>query len=327
MHDVAALAGVGLSTVSRVVNGDVKVSPAKTLAVENAIRELGYRRNDSARHLRTGAAASIGLLIESIADPFFSLISQAVEEVALSRDSLLLSASSHQDAARARRMVLAFCSRRVDGLIITPSEDQSIDYLRTELTAGVAMVFIDRPVPGLDVDTVLTDNVGGAMSGVEHLIAHGHRRIACITDRAGLYTSSHRIRGYRNALAAAGIPFDPALVYSADDTTDTLAGPLTSMLDAENPPTALFTANNRSTIGALRVMGSRHNRPALVGFDDFELADALSPGVTVVAQDPLAMGRMAAELLFRRLDRDTSPPQTITLGTRLIARGSGEQRP
>lgn len=333
MRDVAARAGVGLSTVSRVVNGDVNVSAARTLAVEQAIAELGFRRNDSARHLRMGAASSIGLLLESVSDPFFSLINQAVEEVALVRDSLLLSASSHQDAERAKKMVLAFCARRVDGLIITPSEPQEIDYLRAELRAGVRMVFIDRPVPGLDdddsvaTDTVLTDNAGGARTGVEHLIAHGHRRIACFTDRADLFTSHHRILGYRLALEAAGIPFDPALVFSADDVAENFAGPLAAMLAMAQPPTAIFTGNNRSTVAVLRQLVGRPDRPAIVGFDDFELADAMTPGVTVVAQDPLAMGRTAAELLFRRLGGEAGPTQTITLGTTLIRRGSGEQRP
>src|SRR5690606_10419699 len=178
MRDVARRAGVGLSTASRVVNGEPGGSTKRTEAVEAAILELGFRRNDFARHLRMGAAASIGLLIESVADPFFSLLTQAVEEVALGRDSLLLSASSHQDAERAKKLVLAFSSRRVDGLIITPSEPQDVSYLRTELAAGVKMVFVDRPVHGIDADTVLTDNLGGARTGVEHLIAHGHRRIA-----------------------------------------------------------------------------------------------------------------------------------------------------
>lgn len=327
MRDVALFAGVGLSTVSRVVNGDVKVSAARTTAVEEAIRELGFRRNDSARHLRMGAAASIGLLIESVTDPFFSLISQAVEEVALSRDSLLLSASSHQDAPRAKKMILAFCSRRVDGLIVTPSDPQETDYLRAELAAGVRMVFIDRPVPGLEADTVLSDNVGGARVGVEHLVAHGHRRIACFTDRAGLYTTSHRIRGYREALEASGIEFDPGLVFSTEDEHTRFAGPLAEMLAGPNPPTAIFTSNNRSTVAVLRELAGAPHRLAIVGFDDFELADVLTPGITVVAQDPIAMGRTAASMLFRRLDGETGPMQSITLGTTLIPRGSGEIRP
>ena len=327
MRDVARHAGVGLSTVSRVVNGDVTVSPQRTKAVEDAIIELGFRRNDSARHLRMGAAASIGLLIENVADPFFSLLTQAVEEVALGRDSLLLSASSHQNPERAKRMVLAFSSRRVDGLIITPSDPQDESYLRTELRAGVKMVFVDRPVPGIDADTVLTDNLGGARTGVEHLIAHGHRRIAFFSDRASLYTTANRRAGYILALQDAGVTVDPELMYASDDGSYDFTGPLAAMLASPRPPTAIFCSNNRSTAAILRLLARVPRRPALVGFDDFELADAMTPAVTVVAQDALAMGRTAAELLFARLDGATGPTQTISLGTTLIARGSGETRP
>jgi LacI family transcriptional regulator len=326
MRDVAERAGVGLSTVSRVVNGDGSVSAKRTQAVEAAILELGFRRNDSARHLRMGAAASIGLLIESVADPFFSLLNQAVEEVALSHDSLLLSASSRRDAERAKRLVLAFSSRRVDGLIITPSDAQDVSYLQTELAAGVKMVFVDRPVHGIDADTVLTDNEGGARTGVEHLIAHGHRRIAFFGDRANLYTTTNRRLGYTRALEDAGLTVDDSLVYSSEDGRYDFTAALATMLAGRNPPTAIFCSNNRSTVEILREFAKMPTRPALVGFDDFELADAMTPGVTVVAQDALAMGRTAAELLFARLDGATGPTQTISLGTTLIARGSGEVR-
>jgi LacI family transcriptional regulator len=327
MRDVARHAGVGLSTVSRVVNGDVTVSPQRTKAVEDAIVELGFRRNDSARHLRMGAAASIGLLIENVADPFFSLLTQAVEEVALGRDSLLLSASSHQDPERAKKMVLAFSSRRVDGLIITPSDPQDDSYLRAELRAGAKMVFVDRPVPGIDADTVLTDNQGGARTGVEHLIAHGHRRIAFFSDRASLYTTEKRRAGYSSALQDAGLTVDPQLMFASDDGSYDFAEPLSAMLALPQAPTAIFCSNNRSTAAILRLLAGVTRRPALVGFDDFELADAMSPAVTVVAQDALAMGRTAAELLFARLDGATGPTQTISLGTTLIVRGSGETAP
>lgn len=327
MRDVARHAGVGLSTVSRVVNGEPGVSVKRTEAVEAAILELGFRRNDFARHLRMGAAASIGLLIESVADPFFSLLTQAVEEVALGRDSLLLSASSHQDAERAKKLVLAFSSRRVDGLIITPSEPQDVSYLRTELAAGVKMVFVDRPVHGIDADTVLTDNLGGARTGVEHLIAHGHRRIAFFSDRANLYTTVNRRAGYRVALEQAGIPVDLALIHSSEDGNYDFTAALSTMLSMPNPPTAIFSSNNRATIEILRELSRLPGRPALVGFDDFELADAMTPGITVVAQDALAMGRTAAELLYSRLDGANGPTQTVSLGTTLIARGSGELAP
>lgn len=324
MKDVATLACVGLATVSRVVGGDSRVSRAKTRAVQKAILELGYRRNDSARTLRTGATASIGLLIENIVDPFFSQLNQAVEDVVLERDWLLLAASSNRDPVRMKKMVLAFCARRVDGIIVTPSDTDDTAWLQAEMDAGVAMVFVDRPPHGINADLVVADNAGGAHDGVKHLISYGHQRIACFTDRVELYTASERMAGYRKALEDAGLDFDPALVYSATPTEAAFEGPLQAMLAGPNPPTAVFTGNNLSTVTVLRILARDGKRLAMVGFDDFELADVLTPGLSVIAQDPVAMGRAAAGLLFDRMAGDASAAKTVTLHTALHARGSGE---
>lgn len=326
MRDVAALAGVGLTTVSRVVGGDDGVSEKKVAAVRSAIDELGYTPNDSARMLRSGATSSVGLLIENVADPFFSLLSQAVEEVVLANDSFLLSASSHRDAERAKKMILAFCSRRVNGLIIAPTEPEpDTSYLRREMDAGVAMVFVDRPPHGLSADYVVSANREGARAGVEHLLAHGHRRVACFTDRTSLYTARERIAGYEDALASAGIAVDPTIMHAMQSQgTFDFAAPLARMMRLPEPPTAVFTGNNRSTILILRELERYERRPALVGFDDFELADLVRPGVTVVRQFPGRMGTLAAELLFERLAGADGPAQSLVLPTELVLRGSGE---
>ncbi|GAA3124349.1 LacI family DNA-binding transcriptional regulator [Planomonospora alba] len=319
MKDVAAAAGVALKTVSRVVNGEPGVSPETGERVAAAIERLGYRRNESARVLRRGRTATVGLVIEDVADPFYSEISRAVEDVALRHGSLVLSGSSGEDPRRERELVLAFCARRVDGLIIVPA-GSGHDYLRPELDAGVAAVFADRP-GGLEADTVLCDNVGGARTGVAHLIGHGHRRIAFLGDRRGIFTADERLRGYRRALAEAGLPADESLV--ALGPPEEAGAALERMLAAPDPPTAVFTGNGRVTVAVLRA----GRRPPLVGFDDFELADLLTPGVTVVAQDPAGLGRTAAELLFRRLAGETGPAERIELPTRLVPRGSGELPP
>lgn len=319
MKDVAAAAGVALKTVSRVVNEEPGVNPATAERVLSAIERLGYRRNESARVLRRGRTATIGLVIEDVGDPFYSGISRAVEEVALRHGSLVLSGSSGEEPLRERELVLTFCSRRVDGLIIVPAGTDH-GYLGPELDAGVAAVFADRP-GGLDVDTVFCDNRNGARTGVTHLIRHGHRRIAFLGDRASIFTAAERLYGYRRALTDAGLPADESLVAMGPPEQ---AGPaLELMLSGEDPPTAVFTGNGRITVAVLR---SGH-RLAMVGFDDFELADLLVPGVTVVAQNPSRLGRTAAELLFRRIDGEPGPARRIELPTRLIPRGSGELGP
>src|SRR5690242_14104013 len=172
MKDVAARAGVGLKTVSRVVNGEPGVTPDTERRVQEAIDALGFRRNDSARVLRKGRTASIGLVIEDLADPFYGPLSRAVEEVARAHGALLINGSSAEDPEREQELVLALCARRVDGLIVIPAADDH-RYLEPEIKAGVATVFVDRPAGRIDADVVLSDNFGGARAGVAHLIGGG----------------------------------------------------------------------------------------------------------------------------------------------------------
>lgn len=322
MKDVASAAGVALKTVSRVVNGEPGVHPGTAERVREAIERLGYSRNESARVLRRGRTSTVGLVIEDLADPFYSVLGRAVENVTTAHGCLLLSGSSNEDPVRERELIRTFCARRVDGLIVVPAgEDHS--FLRPELDTGTPAVFVDRPPgPGVDVDTVLCDNAGGARLATRHLLSHGHRRIAFLGDRPSIYTASRRLHGYR---AALGHLFDERLVSMRAPAPRDLRADLDRMLALDSPPTALFTGNGRLTMTALRALEGR--RMALVGFDDFELADLLRPGVTVVAQDPTSMGGRAAELLFRRLSGDTGPAEHLRLPVRVIPRGSGELPP
>lgn len=323
MKDVAARAGVGLKTVSRVVNGEPGVTPDTVQRVQAAIEALGFRRNDSARVLRKGRTASVGLVLEDLADPFYSSLSRAVEEVARDHGSLLFTGSSAEDPEREQELALAFCARRVDGLVIVPAS-QDHRYLQPEIAAGIAAVFVDRPAEQLEADAVLTDNAGGVREGVTHLIRQGHRRIAFIGDQRRIHTAGERLRGYRETMADAGLPVDESWVSMGPTAAERVQAEVTRMLQGPEPVTAVFAGNNRVSVTALRVLVNQPRPVALVGFDDFELADLLSPAVTVVAQDPARLGRTAAQLLFRRLEGETGPPQRLELSGRLIVRGSGE---
>ncbi|MFC8453071.1 LacI family DNA-binding transcriptional regulator [Kitasatospora sp. NPDC057223] len=326
MKDVAAAAGVGLKTVSRVVNGESGVTPAMAERVQAAIAELGFRRNDSARLLRTGRTASIALLLEDIGDPFSSVLSRAVEGVAADQGCLLFTGSSAEDGEREREVALAFCARRVDGLVIVPAGDDH-SYLLPEIASGTPVVFLDRPAAGIEADAILSDNAGGAREGVAHLIRHGHRRIGFVGDLPGIHTCAERLRGYRAAMAQAHLPVDERWIATGPTDPARVAQALDRLLDGPEPVTALLTANNRITTAALHHLPGRDPRPALVGFDDLELAALLTPGLTVVAQDPAALGRTAAQVLFDRLHGDGTPARRIEIPTRLIVRGSGESAP
>ncbi|MCT9141573.1 LacI family DNA-binding transcriptional regulator [Streptomyces violarus] len=326
MKDVAARAGVGLKTVSRVVNGEPGVTPETEQRVQEAIDALGFRRNDSARVLRKGRTASIGLVLEDLADPFYGPLSRSVEEVARAHGALLINGSSAEDPEREQELVLALCARRVDGLVVIPAGDDH-RYLEPELKAGVATVFVDRPAGHIEADVVLSDNFGGARGGVAHLIAHGHRRIGFIGDMPRIHTAAERLRGYRAAMEDAGIPVAGSWMSLGVTDPERVRRAAEEMLSGPDPVTAIFAANNRVTVTVIRVLAEHARRVALVGFDDIELADLLQPGVTVVAQDASDIGRTAAERLFRQLDGTQVAPERIELPTRLITRGSGELPP
>jgi LacI family transcriptional regulator, galactose operon repressor len=327
MRDVAVLAGVSLKTVSRVINDEPNVAAATAERVISAITELGFQRNDLARSLRQGGTSStLGLVIEDVANPFYSAIAQAVESVARDRGYMLITASCEEDPDRERELVQALLRRRVDALLLVPaSRDHA--YLARETADGTPVVFLDRPPSGLDADCVLLDNLGGARAATEHLLARGHERIAVVGDPDDLFTAAERLAGYRQALDAAGVPVREDLVrLGTHDVAqaETVVRELLNLPD-DRRPTAVFAGNNRHTIGALRALNTAARRVALVGFDDFELADLL--GITVVRHDSPQMGAQAAALAFGRLDGGDRPPRRVVVPTELVVRGSGEVPP
>jgi LacI family transcriptional regulator len=325
MVDVARLAGVSLKTVSRVVNREPGVRPETELRVRGAVESLGYRANDIARNLRRGRpSAAIGLVIEDVRNPFYSAIARAVEEVARERGNVLIVANSDEDAVSERTAVGTLLERRVGGLLIVPA-GRDHAYLMDEVRLGTPVVFVDRPADAIETDEVLLDNVGGACRATEHLLSYGHRRIAVVGDPPSIYTIAERVAGYQDTLERAGIPVDESLIrVGAHDVRDADAA-AREVLALPDPPTAIFATNNRACIGVLHALRAAEARTAVVGFDDFELADLLE--VTVVRHDPHEMGRQAAELLFARLSGDEQPPQRVILPTELVVRGSGEVRP
>jgi LacI family transcriptional regulator len=327
MRDVATSAGVSLKTVSRVINGEAAVAPATAARVAEAIAELGFERNDLARSLRNGqSSGTLGLVIEDVGNPFYSVVAQAVEDAARLRGLLLITASAREDPDREYELVTALRRRRVDAMLVVPIADDHRYLLRND--DHVSTVFLDRPPRKIEADTVLADNRAGARRATEHLLAHGHERIAVLGDDAGLYTARERVVGYREALSARGLT-DQGLLRMGNHDAAAAEAAVASLLEleADERPTAILAANNRNTVGAVRAIArlDGDDRIALVGFDDFELADVL--GITVMRSDPALMGLRAAELAFARLDGDDRPPQQLTIPTELVVRGSGELRP
>jgi LacI family transcriptional regulator len=326
IRDVAKEAGVSIKTVSRVTNGDRDVAAPTAERVRAAIAALNYQPNPLARSLRTGRDDAIGLVVETLADPFFAAVSDAVEAAARDAGLFLVISGAGRTAEEERAVVTGLLHRSVQGLLIVPCK---LDYGAERLPigpGGVPVVFIDRP-SSLDADTVLVDNVDAARAAVTHLVAHGHRRIAFVGTQIERYTVGRRLEGYQAALADAGLAFDPGLVVSHPGPI--VDGPsLGPVLDLPDPATAVFTANAVASMAAVRTL-HRLGRTdvAMVSFDDFPVADSLAPAISAADQDPVIMGRHAFEALKARIDGDAGPPRQILLPTHFVARGSGELAP
>ena len=328
MRDVGALAGVSLKTVSRVINRDPTVSAEIVTRVRRAVDLLDYRPNLAATSLRRAdrKTATIGLLLEDVSNPFSSALHRAVENVARERDIMVFTGSSDEDPEREREVLAAFVSRQVDGLMVVPSGLGRGTFLMERRRARLPTVFLDRPASIPAADSVTVDNRVGASAAVRHLALQGHRSIAFLGDLHSIWTAVERERGYLDGLASLGIPPDPGILLRNVRGAEAAEGAVTDLLTSADAPTALFTAQNLITIGAVRALKQLglHRRVALVGFDDFQLADQLDPPVSVIAQDPPALGRTAARLLLARLDGDDSPPRHVVVPTQLVPRGSGE---
>lgn len=326
MKDVAALAGVGLSTVSRVVSGHGPVSADKIAAVERAIHELDFRRNDFARNLRTGTSETIGVVVTQISDPYYSTMVGSIEAVAQQRNVLALLASATDDPSEAERVMKRLLSRRLDGLVVVLPESTDASFLQREMDEGIPLVFVDRPPTNLVGDNVVVDNRAGMVAAVRHLALHGHRRIGCLAHVVGSFTSSERVAGYYEGMRAVGLEPDPRLVTVVADTAAECEAAVAAMDALPEPPTALIATNSRTTKAFLAATIGAPPR-GFIGFDDFDTAAVVSPSLTTIAQDPAAVGRAAAELLFQRIDGLDGPVRSVMLGTHLVHRTSGDLKP
>ncbi|MER6468205.1 LacI family DNA-binding transcriptional regulator [Streptomyces collinus] len=336
MADVARSAGVSVATVSHVLNGTRPVLPHTRQAVLDAVDALGYTPNTLARSLVTSRTRSIGLAVSAISNPYFTEILQGVEAAALEAGYSLLITDPHDDPVHERKVVQLLHERRVDGMIVAPSADPHalVDYLTRH---AVPTVFLDRVLTGDEgaaggpegfdgPDQVCAENVEPMARLVGHLTALGHRRIGLVAGLPGLSTTTERIAGYRQALTSAGLPDDEDLVVSGNSESSGAERATATLLARPEPPTALVTANNAMTIGALRALRRQGlavpDDIALCCFDDFAWADLFSPRLTAVAQPSREIGARAVQVLLDRLARPGRPARTVRLPCAFVHRTS-----
>nr|WP_207202846.1 LacI family DNA-binding transcriptional regulator [Pseudomonas sp. TH39(2020)] len=325
MDDVAKIAQVSTSTVSHVLNGTRKVSPATARAVEMAVQELGYIPNTLARSLARSTTNTIGVAISALSNQYFSETVHAIETECAKHGIMMLFVDTHDDPEQELRVVKALHHRRVDGILLAPSMGQhplALDYLQAN---DIPTVLVDRLV-AKGFDQVGVENIKSSQALVAHLIEHGHRRIALIAGRPGFSTTDERIEGYQAALMAAGLPFDPALLVNGESNSEPARVVTRQLLALQSPPTAIMAANNLMTLGAMHALRDANiavpGQMALVGFDDFDWADFFVPRLTLIAQPVKALGARAVSLLLERIESPERKKQTVRMAPTLRIRNS-----
>ena len=322
VKEVASRAGVSPMTVSRTLSGGLNVKPDVQERVMAAVAELGYHRNENARSIRPGQSSGlIGVAITNIANPYYSTFALGVEEEAALTGRRILLGNTSEDAAREANLVGDFLGRRVDGLIVVPAGETSA-HLAHSQSQGVPVVLASRRIEELPADSVVLADDDGAYRGTTALIDHGHTRIGYLGNALSIFTGERRYAGFARALHDRGLVADPQLIATNQQTVDQAREATRALLAVENPPTAIFCANNRNAIGALKEISAQlgdgtrtaADFPEIVSFDDFELAELSPVPISVIDHDPRELGRTAARLLLDRLDGgDQGAPRAIEL--------------
>src|SRR5689334_1928095 len=314
-------------TVSRVINGRDGVDAETQRRVEDAIAALHYVPNRIARGLISQKTETLGLIVPDVANPFFAPVVRGAETAARRAGYRLLLCNSEGDLRLEREYIEDLVSHRVEGLLLAPASDRSRTAILPLLRGEFPVLLLDRSLPDVDCDLVMSDSSSGARRMVEHLIAVGHRRIAHITDAEDTSTGRDRLRGYCEALAAAGIPLRDELVLRT--TVDQLGGNRATqqMLALDPLPTAVFAVNNMTAVGAMQALREKGlavpRDIGLVCFDDVEHLAVLSPFLTVVDQPAETFGSLGTQLLLERISgKAGNRSRRIVLQADLIVRKS-----
>ncbi|HEY1779048.1 MAG TPA: LacI family DNA-binding transcriptional regulator [Roseiarcus sp.] len=328
IKDVAAKAGVSTATVSHVVNDTRPVNAETKRRVKAAIKALNYRPHGIARSLRVSQTGAIAVVISDVANPFFAEFVRGVEDTARERGDgyNLLLCNTDESAARERRSLDLVLDRRIDGLVMAPAGGNEL-LLADLVESGLPVVFGDRKLKGVPVDTVVVDNVAAARDLTQHLLSLGHRRLGLLEADLASSAIHERSQGFREALAEAGVELALARVARSASTVAAAEAVAQRLINLPERPDAVFCTNNFMTLGMTQaILNSGLACPedvAVAGFDDFPWAAAFRPRLTVMAQPAYEIGREAATLLFDRIaGRRTGAPVQMTLNARLIVRDS-----
>ena len=325
LADVARECGVGIMTVSRVMNDQKHVSPAMAERVRAAVAKLGYEPNEAARILKGRRPQTIGLIVPDLADPFFSACAHAIQQLAAKLGYMTLLFACEGDKSTEAKQLSMMKPSNIAGLLIVPSNEDSTDQIRDLRSRGLPVVMFDRTLPGLGAGEVVVENREGSIHAVNHLIAHGHKRILCIGYDSQHNSVAERIAGYEQAMHGAGLKPQFLIVKRGS----AIAPRILRQLRSAKAATAVFTLNNVTTTAVLHLLQRENIRIpedlALIGFDDFEMASLLKVPLTAVRQPASALGRSATHMLLDWIHAGSLPcphKERVVLQTELVIRQS-----
>ncbi len=325
IKDVAARAGVSIASVSRVLNGSKPVTDHTRDRVLAAVHDLNYSIDQRARSLRRQRSGTLGLILAEVRNPFFTQVIHSIEDVAYQSNNSLFLCNSDENPERERFYLELMQAQRIDGIILLPVTSSG-DALSPLLRHDVPVVCLDRRVDDVDLDSVLVDNVAGAMMAVEHLVVLGHRRIGYIGGRL-VTPGIERLEGFRRGLTAYGLGEHPELIRQGDSMQESGYRETLALLALDVVPSAIFAINNPMSLGVMAAIKERGLRIpqdiSVIGFDDAPWSGLLNPPLTTIAQPTDALGTAAARLLLERIEGgDNGAVQHIVMMPHLIKRAS-----
>ncbi|GAB3805733.1 LacI family DNA-binding transcriptional regulator [Micromonospora zhanjiangensis] len=323
IREVAETAGVSRSTASRALTGNGYVAPPVRDRVREVARGLGYVPDATARHLRQQASRSIGVLVSDLSNPFYAGLAAGISQQARRRQYTMMLADDGGSPTVEAEAAEAFVALRVAGVIVTPVSAEIGSYLARQ---RIPVVEVDRQFSAGACDAVVVDNANAARTVTRQLLDLGHRRIALVIDEMHWTTGRDRLAGYRTAFADAGVPLDESLVVTAGWDVDAARIEAHKLLSRSEPPTAVFAANNVLAEAVWRAAAELDltipGQLSLVSFDDVAWMSLVRPGVTAVAQDPVALGEAAISQLLDRIQAPLAPVRTVLLSATVASRGS-----
>jgi LacI family transcriptional regulator len=325
MRDVAERAGVSVTSVSHVINETRPVSYELRERVLAALEELGYHPNRLARSLRSGKTHTIGTIVPDSADPFFAEVARGIEDTAFETGYSLILCNSDANLDKEAFYTDVLVEKQVDGILFLAAGGSTERILDLQ-QRGMPVVVVDRELPAVHVDSVVTDNAGGGWSATRHLIDLGHRRIGYIAGPSDLTLSEYRFTGYRKALEEAGIAVDENLVVRGAFDFESGYRAACQLLTNSQRPTAIFASNDLMAIGAICAAVELDLRVpedlSVIGYDDVPLASYSNPPLTTIAQPIYDLGVVAASMLLERLHDPGRPARRIVLDVELQIRRS-----